>query len=105
MTISAFPFAYANKDNSHSELGPPPSDLTNFNSLFKDCISKHSNISSIQIWGEHNPAQNTFHAEQLLPTLLESESEIRKSLSRVWLFVTQWTIQSMEFSRPEYWSG
>ena len=28
-----------------------------------------------------------------------------KSLSRVQLFVTPWTIQSMEFSRPEYWSG
>ena len=28
-----------------------------------------------------------------------------KSLSHVWLFVTPWTIQSMEFSRPEYWSG
>ena len=28
-----------------------------------------------------------------------------KSLSRVQLFVTTWTIQSMEFSRQEYWSG
>ena len=28
-----------------------------------------------------------------------------KSLSSVWLFVTLWTIQYMEFSRPEYWSG
>ena len=28
-----------------------------------------------------------------------------KSLSRVWLFATPWTIQSMEFSRPEYWNG
>ena len=33
-----------------------------------------------------------------------------KSLSRVWLFATPWTIayqapQSMEFSRQEYWSG
>ena len=28
-----------------------------------------------------------------------------KSLSRVWLFVTPRTTQSMEFSRPEYWSG
>ena len=28
-----------------------------------------------------------------------------KSLSHVWLLVTPWTIQSMEFSRPEYWSG
>ena len=28
-----------------------------------------------------------------------------KSLSRVWLFETPWTIQPMEFSRSEYWSG
>ena len=28
-----------------------------------------------------------------------------KSLSRVQLFGTPWTLQSMEFSRPEYWSG
>ena len=28
-----------------------------------------------------------------------------KSLSHVWLFTTPWTIQSMEFFRPEYWSG
>ena len=28
-----------------------------------------------------------------------------KSLSRVQLFVTPWTIQSVEFSRPENWSG
>ena len=28
-----------------------------------------------------------------------------KLLSCVWLFVTPWTIQSMEFSRPEHWSG
>ena len=28
-----------------------------------------------------------------------------KSLSSSWLFVTPWTIQSMKFSRPEYWSG
>ena len=26
-------------------------------------------------------------------------------LSHVRLFATPWTIQSMEFSRPEYWSG
>ena len=28
-----------------------------------------------------------------------------KLLSHVWLFATPWVIQSMEFSRPEYWSG
>ena len=27
-----------------------------------------------------------------------------KSLSSVQLFITPWTIQFMEFSRPEYWS-
>ena len=33
-------------------------------------------------------------------------SEVKwKSLSHVWLFVTPWTVQPMEFSRPEYWSG
>ena len=33
------------------------------------------------------------------------KSESEKSLSRVRLFATPWTIQSMEFSRPEYWNG
>ena len=28
-----------------------------------------------------------------------------KLLSHVWLFVTPWTIKSMEFSRPGYWNG
>ena len=28
-----------------------------------------------------------------------------KLLSRVWLLATPWAIQSMEFSRPEYWNG
>ena len=27
-----------------------------------------------------------------------------KSLGHVWLFANPWTIESMEFSRPEYWS-
>ena len=31
--------------------------------------------------------------------------KIDKSLSRVQFFETPWPIQSMEFSRPEYWSG
>ena len=28
-----------------------------------------------------------------------------KSFSRVQLFANSWTVQSLEFSRPEYWSG
>ena len=30
---------------------------------------------------------------------------VAQSLSRFRLFATPWTIQSLEFSRPEYWSG
>ena len=40
-----------------------------------------------------------------LPTQIVSEKWKWKSLSRVQLFATPWTIQSMEFSRPEYCSG
>ena len=39
-------------------------------------------------------------------TVLKCLSEVKwKSLSHVRLFVTPGTIQSLEFSRPEYWSG
>ena len=31
--------------------------------------------------------------------------QVWKSLSHVKFFATPWTIQSMQFSRPEYWSG
>ena len=44
----------------------------------------------------------------LIPAYVSSRdsSEVKwKSLSCVWLFVTPWSIQFMEFSRPEYWSG
>ena len=34
-----------------------------------------------------------------------SESWKWKSFNCAWLFATPWTIQSLEFSRPEYWSG
>ena len=35
-------------------------------------------------------------------THMQSQTE---SLSHVSLFATPWTMQSMEFSRPEYWNG
>ena len=41
----------------------------------------------------------------LLPYQSNSPFWKWKLLSCVWLFATPWTIQSMEFSRPEYWSG
>ena len=51
--------------------------------------------------------QTLYHCQLIsLLILLGLWSEVKwKSLSLVWLFVTPWTIQSMEFSRPEYSSG
>ena len=43
--------------------------------------------------------------QQIEVFFLESVEIKCKSLSRVRLFATPWTIQSMQFSRPEYWSG
>ena len=48
---------------------------------------------------------NNFRYPDNTTLMAESESEVKwKSLSRVRLFATPWTIQPMEFSRPEYWS-
>ena len=41
----------------------------------------------------------------LIPSLNTFSPTKWKSLSCVRFFETPWTIQSMEFSRPEYWSG
>ena len=42
---------------------------------------------------------------QYVPLMQCDEKWKWKSLSRVQLLVTRWTIQSIGFSRPEYWSG
>ena len=43
-----------------------------------------------------------FCPEALLPTF---GKKVNNHVSHVRLFATPWTIESMEFSRPEYWSG
>ena len=46
-----------------------------------------------------------FSLRWFISVLCNLWSEVKwKSLSRVWLFVTPWTIQSMVCSRPEFWS-
>ena len=40
-----------------------------------------------------------------MPVIIPGTSWKGKFLSHVQLFATSWTIQPMEFSRPEYWSG
>ena len=43
-----------------------------------------------RMWASHGPVMHM---------------HVWKSLSCIQLFATAWTIQSIEFSRPEYWSG
>ena len=50
------------------------------------------------------PSWYTVQLPMLLGLCLPNPN-LWKSFSHVQLFVTPWTIQSMEFSRPEYWSG
>ena len=64
-----------------------------------------------QILMLHNPSATTlstpFHFKPY-PLLLFSEFWCKWKcmlLSHVCLYVTPWAVQSVEFSRPEYWSG
>ena len=44
--------------------------------------------------------------QEIFPGPLSSGWKVKScSVMSDWLFATPWTIQSMEFSRPEYWSG
>ena len=71
-------------------------------------VGCHASIQKIFPTQELNP--HLLHCRQILycwaiPGELLWEFVMWKSLSRVWFFVTPWTKQSMEFSRPKYWSG
>jgi len=72
--------------------------LSNWTELNWTSLSSNS-MSVWQLW-------KTMKSGKL--HILESVDEVSwkwKSPSYVHLFVTPWTIQSMKFSRPEYWSG
>ena len=73
-------------------------------SLFTHCAHNTPELGSVRFLPPYLPQTqdvNTVYALCFWP-LSDSESE---SCSFVGLFVTPWTIQSMEFSRPEYWNG
>ena len=57
--------------------------------------------SPSQAWG----ACMCMHTQTHVHTYTLHLSEMWKPLSHVWHFETPWAIQSMELSRPEYWSG
>ena len=59
--------------------------------------------TKLRWWGEKHFLRKAFII-LLTSFLLQALSE-PKSFSHVWLFVIPCPIHSMEFSRPEYWSG
>ena len=73
--------------------------------ILKLVISGLTNIILIALGTVSLQFQGQFVPISLKPVLRIVASWKWKSLSRVQVFVTVWTIESMEFSRPEYWSG
>ena len=60
----------------------------------------------LQSMGSNKVGHNWVHTPRTYTAEREREVKSKwKLLSCVRLCVTPWTIQSMEFSRPEYWSG
>ena len=65
---------------------------------FKSPLERNQLCSSLGL------PQNSRPEQQLWIAFCYNSLWKWKSLSLVWLFATPWTAQSMEFSRPEYWS-
>ena len=69
---------------------------------------EHWSVCRCLLWGIF-PTQGSnpvlLHFRPICYHLSHQGSPKWKPLSHVQLFVTPWTIQSMEFSRPEYYSG
>ena len=82
---------------------------------FSSCTGAPRVRSKTNILGKKHTGDHPYHlrikrGDQLCKTQkIAKQKKIEwvkwKSLSFVRLFVTPWTIPSMEFSRPEYWSG
>ena len=73
-------------------------------------VLKGVSLDSTQIWGQAAGRQGRGKINKGSPCRLGQqvvslERKEWKSLSRVWLFATPWTIQSMESPGPESWSG
>ena len=51
-----------------------------------------------------SPCLFNLYAEYIMGNAGLEETQAGSSLSHVLIFAIPWTVQSMEFSRPEYWS-
>ena len=87
-------------------LGRSPEE-GNGNILQYSCLEKSMDKGAwwaTSPW-DHKGSDMTERLTHFCLSLMQKWSEVKwKSLSGVWLFATPWTIQSMEFFRPEYWS-
>ena len=60
---------------------------------------------NLMVWGEGGISWDRQNKDGTGVVLTLNPEEVKwKSFSHVWLFATPWTIEYMEFSRPEYWS-
>ena len=63
-------------------------------------------ITKSQTWLSHRTELNCTITKIILPNKsIENGCWMWKPLSCVWLFVTPWALQSIEFSRIEYWKS
>ena len=92
--MSAFQLTMMQSTSTHSSKNIFESDFTSAN----HCPQTNSSLLSVFMWSISLEWFYIFKG-------LESESPSRTWLSHVRLFATPWSILSMKFSRPEYWSG
>ena len=88
------------QDFSNPQVLPQSQELEE---NLEDMVRGHSLHWPSLSW-EHLNYLQIRSLSKLIPCLLLAIQKW-KLLSHVWLFVTPWTIQSMEFARPEYRSG
>ena len=117
LSISLPPVSLASIKWSHSlfDLFSVPHSFLMFQPHSLDgqsvwCERRGIKFNATQSWVWHQRWPIFPGDPSLLPHLYTWVSEWVKSLSRVWLFATPWTVAhqappSMGFSRQEYWSG
>ena len=68
-------------------------------------MATHSSILAWRIPWTEMPGSPWARKELDMDTTKQLSEVKWKWLSHIQLFATRWTMQSMEFSRPEYWNG
>ena len=97
-------------------LSPPfRAFATSFQGLNFESKDRNKKVEMKDHWPRNLASHNGFDSSchVIWTSVLQKARNVPKSIEHsaqwkfchVWLFETPWTIQFMEFSRPEYWSG